>query len=39
MLIGAMAAALAGAAGGDDWPPRLVGSFPAPPEEGGDVAC
>lgn len=32
MLIGAVAAALAGAVRADDWPPRLVGSFPAPPD-------
>jgi hypothetical protein len=31
MLLAGMAAALAVAAGADDWPPRLVGSFPAPP--------
>jgi hypothetical protein len=26
-----LASALAGVAAGDDWPPRVVGSFPAPP--------
>jgi hypothetical protein len=32
IFIGALAAALAVAAGGDYWPPKLVASFPAPPE-------
>ncbi len=31
MLVVALAAALAAAAGAQVWPPRLVGSFPAPP--------
>jgi hypothetical protein len=30
ILLAGMAAALAVAAGADDWPPRLVGSFAAP---------
>jgi hypothetical protein len=38
MLTVTLAAVLAGAAAGDDWPPRVVGSFPAPPEAIA-VAC